>query len=140
MTLPLKLRCSILPLNEGDTRYVGIPCSLIQKFTREELPRNSDSIQLFLTYHLKLAYSPLSGEVSHCPFWISRLLTEVTQKGAMTQAQALNLKGTTQRATDPRRIHSEPVNAVHHGSLRRMRLAATLGFREGFCKGGEVNF
>lgn len=39
------------------------------------------------------------------------------QKGATTQAEALNQNGSTLRASDPRRIHSESINAVHHSSL-----------------------
>ena len=69
----------------------------------------------------------------------------MTQKGATTQAQALNHKGSTHKASNPREFHSEPVNTVHHGSLSTEAssthaLAATLLFREGFCKGGQVSF
>lgn len=45
--LAMKIMLFILPLSGGAARYVGAPCSITQKFTRENPQHKSDSSQPF---------------------------------------------------------------------------------------------
>lgn len=68
-----------------------------------------------------IASSLLSANVSHRPFLISRLLTEVTQKGATTQAQALNRKRIQLQSQRPQ---NDPLRA---GKCRSSRFPKQRG-------------